>query len=158
MAFSCDKTHAFTSHVDSTLRTWRLDGFEGVEQVALAGVAISIAPSRSEPLTVFAVLHTADKLVVVKDNAVLTSHAFDGYEAETVGHSQVTGEVVVGDKKGVIHFFDQASLEEKGLIEKKHNHAITTLTVSEDGTKLATADTYRYIYIFDLAERKEIGC
>lgn len=159
LVFNADGTQVITSHVDNSVRRWRLEGFQGVSQLALEGVAIGLAAHSSDPEIVFVVLHTADKLLTLKGDQIEHTQAFDSFEAETVGHSKATNELIVGDKKGVIHFLDAAEPGvEKGKIEKKHNHAISALTVSEDGTKLATGDTYRYIYIFDLAERKEIGC
>lgn len=44
------------------------------------------------------------------------------------------------------------------MIEKKHQKAVTCISVSNDGTKVASGDAYRYVYIFDTAERKDIGC
>jgi WD40 repeat protein len=67
-------------------------------------------------------------------------------------------ELYFGDKKGVIHILDADCFEVKDKIEKKHNHAVTSMVISEDGKTLVTGDTYRYMYAFQVEERKEIGC
>lgn len=67
-------------------------------------------------------------------------------------------EVWIGDKKGLIHILNQEDLSQKSLIEKKHNHAISVMTTSIDGTQVASGDAYRYIYVFKTDTKEESGC
>lgn len=51
-----------------------------------------------------------------------------------------------------------ADLSEAGLIEKKHNHALSYMRASRDGKVVASGDVYRYIYVFNAESRVEVGC
>ena len=50
-------------------------------------------------------------------------------DASFVTYCQRTNEIWIGDKKGTIHIHDGETFEKKCMIEKKHNHGITYMTV-----------------------------
>jgi len=105
VVFNADKNLVYSAHVDNSLRIWKDFKLEG--SVDLGGVAVCIAASQSEPGVVYAVLHTSDKLVKVNNGQIEWTHSFDGYEAEVVAHSKMGQTIIVGDKKGTIHFLSE---------------------------------------------------
>jgi WD40 repeat protein len=80
------------------------------------------------------------------------------YDATSMSYSAVTNELWVGDKKGILHILDGNDLTQKSIIEKKHNHGISIIKVSQDGKLIASGDSYRYIYVFDSETKQEVGC
>jgi WD40 repeat protein len=83
---------------------------------------------------------------------------FKDFEATAVSASG-SGEVWVGDKKGLIHIYGAENLtQQKALIEKKHNHGISVMANSQDGKLIASGDSYRYIYVFNTETKEEVGC
>ena len=49
-------------------------------------------------------------------------------------------------------------MSQKALIEKKHNHPLSIVKSSADGSLVASGDTYRYIYVFNAETKQEVGC
>lgn len=72
--------------------------------------------------------------------------------------SAALNELWVGDKKGSVYVLDGNTFETKNVIEKKHNHGISTMTTSVDGKLVASGDSYRYIYVFNSETKEEVGC
>jgi WD40 repeat protein len=72
--------------------------------------------------------------------------------------SKVSNQLWIGDKKGKVHVHDATSFEEVHLFEKhRADGKISCCTVSADGTKIATGDSLRNIYVHDAASRADIG-
>lgn len=79
---------------------------------------------------------------------------FTGFEATALVFC--AGKLWVGDKKGTIHVLDGTSLEQSAAIEKKHNHAVTSMSATTD--TVITGDAYRYVYLFNGESQAETGC
>ena len=62
----------------------------------------------------------------------------------------------VGDKKGVVHILKSDDFSEVGTFTK-HTQAVTVMTVSKDGKKIASGDAYRYTYVCDAESMQDIG-
>lgn len=72
--------------------------------------------------------------------------------------SKVSNQLWIGDKKGKVHVHSAEDFSEVSLFEKhRADGKITTCTVSADGTKVATGDSLRNIYVHDAASREDIG-
>ena len=107
-----------------------------------------------------------DVLYVLKSNGELEevdaleltvkrSHKL-AFEATTITYSSVTKELWVGDKKGILHVLSTADFSEVHAIEK-HSKAVTCITVSPDGSQIASGDAYRYQYTWDASTRAMVG-
>jgi hypothetical protein len=59
-----------------------------------------------------------------------------------------TGHLWVADKKGCIHILKSDDFSEVGTFAK-HTQAVNVMTVSKDGKKIASGDSYRYTYVCD---------
>lgn len=79
---------------------------------------------------------------------------FQGPKNATCIASNGKGEIWVGDKQGVIHVLKQDSGEEITQL-KKHTKGVNEISVSPCGTKIASGDAYRYIYVWDV-ETKDV--
>lgn len=64
-------------------------------------------------------------------------------------------ELWIGDKTGKIHICDH-NLAESQLLSR-HNKGVTCMTISNDGSKIASGDQYRYIHVWDVASKAEVA-
>ena len=62
----------------------------------------------------------------------------------------------VGDKKGCVHVLKSDDFSEVGTFAK-HTQAVTCMTVSKDGKKIASGDSYRYTYVCDAESMQDTG-
>jgi WD40 repeat protein len=65
-------------------------------------------------------------------------------------------QVWIGDKKGVVHVHNAIDGAEVQKYEK-HTKTVSSICVSEDGTKAASGDMYRYFHVYDCASLEIIG-
>ena len=129
--------------------------FEIKNTVKISGAPIGIATGNGKILFV---LQNNNKVAVIDVETfnLVKEHEVKGYEATSIA---ATGsEVWLGDKKGLIHVLNDTDLNEKALIEKKHNHGVSVMKVSRDGRFVASGDTYRYIYVFNSETKEEVAC
>jgi WD40 repeat protein len=80
------------------------------------------------------------------------------FDPTVITSSPNLNELWVGDKKGSLHVLDGNNFATKTVIEKKHNHGISSMAASLDGKLVASGDSYRYIYVFNTETKEEVGC
>jgi len=126
-------------------------------QLKLTGAPISISIGSNKVLYV---LQNNNKVAAIDSEsfALIKEFEFKDFEAQALSFASSTGELWVGDKKGLIHILDSGDFSQKALIEKKHNHSISVMAQSKDGKLVASGDSYRYIYIFNAETKEEVNC
>ena len=68
--------------------------------------------------------------------------------------SKATGELAVGDKKGVVHFHKCDDFAETAKFEGHNDQSITCMAVTADGKTIASGDKYRYTHVLDAASHE----
>lgn len=154
-----NKNHIYTAGVDGILR--KTSKAEGDSFTFTSSEKLDIILSLAIIEDKFVIALNSKNLISVLNADTLelvNKHEFKDGEATFLTYSHFTNEIWVGDKKGLIHILDANSFEKVNTIEKKHNHGITYMTASKDGKLIATGDSYRYIYVFNVESKDEIAC
>lgn len=131
--------------------------FQIKNSLKLTGAPLSVSIGNDKVLYV---LQNNNRIAAIDADSLTLRKEFElkDYEGTALSYSSALNEVWVGDKKGLLHILDGEDFTQKGLIEKKHNHAISVMTVSKDGKLIASGDGYRYIYVFNTETKEETGC
>lgn len=129
--------------------------FEFKATAKITGTPISISATNGHQLFV---LTNNNKLFVIDVETFGVVKEVELKEYEATAMTSTISEVWVGDKKGLIHILGGEDLAQKSIIEKKHNHAVSVISASRDGSLVASGDTYRYIYVFNSESKAETGC
>jgi WD40 repeat protein len=142
-------SHSFyTSSLDEAIA--RYENEEMACKVTLPHKAMAVS-AQEDHLWVLTSGNSVLKLDA-KTLATLSQFAIN-YEA-TAMVSTVT-EVWVGDKKGSVHVHSDAGAEIEVL--SKHSKAVTCMAVTDDGSKVASGDAYRYIMVWDGASKADVA-
>lgn len=145
---------AFASSLDKVFSKYELEGdlLNQSATVELNSAAISIAAGED---TVYVLKINGELDEIDANNLVVKKTIKPEFEGTALVFSEITQELWVGDKKGKIHVLNNEDYSEVHLFEK-HTKAITALAVNSDGTKVASGDAYRYIYVHDAQSKAEL--
>jgi WD40 repeat protein len=138
-----------TAGWDDTVRMVDSDG-----QVVEQPIALDAQPNAMVSGTQLAVVMTVGGLVLVKDGAAVSSMISLSYNALSVCVSKDDSTIFVGGEDCKIHVYlvtDSSTLEETHVIESAHLKPIHALSLSNDQTKLASADV-RDVCVWNLEE------
>ena len=99
--------------------------------------------------TKLVVILTVNGLQLMKDNLLISSLIKLPYEATSICVSADDSTIYVGGRDHNIHIYDANSMEEVNVLTGMHVNPIYALALSNDGTKLASADT-RDVSVWDV--------
>jgi len=120
-------------------------------EAKLPGVCKAISGDDTQ---LYVLIHTGDILVLgAEDLAVKKTFKVPFANPLKLVYSIATGELWVGDKKGVVHVLKGDDFSEVATFTK-HTQEIRAMAASADGKLIASGDSYRYTYVID-AESKE---
>jgi WD40 repeat protein len=147
----------FSASVDGSIKKAHKSGdssFEFKHSVKITGAPIAISAANEKVLFV---LNNNSKISAIDNETFTIIKEVEVKDYEATALAATHTELWVGDKKGLIHILGE-DLVQKAVIEKKHNHAISAMTSSRDGTLIASGDAYRYIYVFNAETKEETAC
>jgi len=139
-----------TAGMDDTVRITPLGSKRYSDDVVkLDSAPASIAAGQKDQKLIIAV--TTDSIVVIKDGKVASKHPVK-YQPTMVALSVNESQVAVGGKDNHVYIYalSGTTITEKAIL-KAHRQAISALSYSPDGRNLASADTNREIFIWDVA-------
>lgn len=105
----------------------------------------------------FALLHTGQLVMMHAETLEKKGEKKCSYDATHMVFSKANDQLWIGDKAGKVHVHKADGSFEEVFTFEKHTKNITAMAVSADGTKVATGDNYRYIYVHDAATHTETG-
>jgi len=144
-----------TSALDDSIRFTSIkDRSYGNEAISFDSAPRDIAVGKKDKSLVIVVLK--DSVVVVKNGKVASKLSIN-FEPSSVALSIDEVQVAVGGKDNLVHLYSLSGdkLSESGKLTGSRG-TITTLEYSPNGQQLATGDTSRDIFIWDVAKKEII--
>jgi len=143
-----------TVGLDDTLRVNTIKGLEfSGDAIALGGQPLAVV-SGSKDSDLYVVGLAQQKLVVVRNgNAVSTLDV--NYKPTALAFNPDDTELAVaGDKKVHVYTVEKDTLKEVEKLEDVHRQSVTWVAYAPNGEFLASADSDRFIYIFNKGDGK----
>ena len=126
---------------------------EETHKKSLSGKCISLS---GDDDNLYAALMTNELVVLSASDLNQKSIHKLAFDVTCMCFSKATQQVWCGDKKGVVHVLKVEDMSEVYKFDK-HQKAVTSIAVSEDGSKVASGDGHRYFHIHDAATHATIG-
>lgn len=135
--------------MDDSIRITPLNGAYG-ESLGLESNPADLAVGRKDLI----LAATANSIVVIVGGKIANVHQVK-YQPTAIGLSVDETTVAVGGKDNLIHLYRLNGTQlSDGPVLEGHRGALTVVTYSPDGKYLASADTNRDIFVWDIASNK----
>jgi len=118
------------------------------DSIKLDSTPVDVTVGQKDQKLVIAV--NTDSVVVIKDGKVASKHPVK-YQPTSVALSANELQVAVGGKDNNVYLYTLSgtTLSEKAVL-KNHRNPVTAIAYSPDGTVLASGDSNREIFVWDL--------
>jgi len=146
---SVQGSNLITAAMDDTVRITPLGTRRySDDAIKMDSTPVDIAVGKKDQKLVIAV--NTDSIVLIKDGKVASKHPVK-YQPTSVALSANELQVAVGGKDNNVYLYTLSgtSLSEKAVL-KNHRNPVTAIAYSPDGTVLASGDSNREIFVWDL--------
>lgn len=150
MKLSADEKYLFVEDRNFNIFCIELNEFKELFKIDIKGNVMDFILSESDFETVYILFQ--DSIQIYKKSTLLKKEKFPT-RPTVLEVNEVAKEIYVGDNRGKIHVLDLETLKNKASLEF-HQNEISAIKLSPDKKLLATGDTSRNVYIWNLEEKK----
>lgn len=146
--------HLITAAKDDSIRITKIVGAQyGGESISLDSEPVDLAVGHKDVHLVITV--NTDSIVLIRSGKIVSKHPVK-FQPTAVALSIDEIQVAVGGKDNQIHFYSLSGDKlTEGAVLSGHRGPLSSLSYSPDGHYLASADTNRDIFVWELASNKQ---